>query len=57
MRFLNEEFATNDEEVRIDDIDESVSTDSDENETLTVKQTYPDESENYSDTLDDSDIK
>ena len=54
---LNEEFATNDEEVRIDDIDESVSTDSDENETLTVKQTYPDESENYSDTLDDSDIK
>ena len=54
---LNEEFATNEEEVRIDDIDESVSTDSDENETVTVKQTFPDESENYSESLDDSDIK
>ena len=54
---LNEEFAPAEDEVRIDDIDESVSTDSDENETVTVKQTFPDESENYSEELDDSDIK
>ena len=54
---LNEEFATSEDEVRVDDIDESASTDSDEDEALTVKQTYPDESENYTDSLDDSDIK
>ena len=54
---LNEEFAENEEDVRIDDIDESVSLGNEENETLTVKQTYPDESETYADALDDSDIK
>ena len=54
---LNEEFATNDDEVRIDDIDESVATDNEDGETVTVKQTYPDESENYTESLDDSDIK
>ena len=54
---LDEEFAPVEDEVRIDDIDESVSTDNEEGETVTVKQTYPDESENYADTLEDSDIK
>ena len=54
---LNEEFATNDDEVRIDDIDESVATDNEDGETVTVKQTYPDESETYTESLDDSDIK
>ncbi len=54
---LSEEFAPVEDEVRIDDIEESVTADSEENETETVKQTYPDESENYSDTIDDSDIK
>ena len=54
---LDEEFAPVEDEVRIDDIDESVSTDNGEGETVTVKQTYPDESENYADTLEDSDIK
>ena len=54
---LNEEFAPVEDDVRIDDIDESVSLDNDEGETLTVKQTYPDESENYADTIEDSDIK
>ncbi len=54
---LSEEFATSEEEVRVDDIDESVTTDAEENETVTVKQTYPDESENYAEAIDDSDIK
>ena len=54
---LNEEFAPVEDEVRIDDIDESVSASDEEGETLTVKQTYPDESENYADTIEDSDIK
>ena len=54
---LSEEFAPNEDDVRVDDIDESVSLDNEENETLTVKQTYPDESETYSDSIDDSDIK
>ena len=54
---LNEEFAVNEEDVRIDDIDEGVSLGNEGNDTLTVKQTYPDESETYADALDDSDIK
>ena len=54
---LAEEFAINEDDVRIDDIEESVTSDAEENETVTVKQTYPDESENYADTIDDSDIK
>ena len=54
---LAEEFAPVEDEVRIDDVDESVVADAEENETETVKQTYPDESENYADTIDDSDIK
>ena len=54
---LNEEFAPIEDDVRIDDIDESVSASNEEDETVTVKQTYPDESENYSDSIDDSDIK
>jgi spoIIIJ-associated protein len=54
---LNEEFAPVEDDVRIDDIDESVSTDNEENETVTVKHTFPDESENYSNNIDDSDIK
>ena len=54
---LAEEFAANEDDVRIDDIEESVTSDAEENETVTVKQTFPDESENYADTIDDSDIK
>ena len=54
---LAEEFAVNEDDVRIDDIDESVSTSQDEDETVTVKQTYPDESEGYAENIDDSDIK
>ena len=54
---LADEFAPVEDEVRIDDIDESVTSDAEENETVTVKQTYPDESENYADSIDDSDIK
>ncbi len=54
---LNEEFAPIEDDVRIDDIEESVTADTEENETETVKQTYPDESETYADTIDDSDIK
>ena len=54
---LAEEFAPTEDEVRIDDIDESVTSDAEENETVTVKQTYPDESENYAEAIDDSDIK
>ena len=54
---LNEEFAPIEDDVRIDDIDESVSASNEEGETVTVKQTYPDESENYSESIDDSDIK
>ena len=54
---LAEEFAPTEDDVRIDDIEESVSADTEENETLTVKQTYPDESESYEENLDDSDIK
>ena len=54
---LSEEFAPVEDEVRIDDIEESVATDANENETVTVKQTFPDESENYADSIDDSDIK
>ena len=54
---LDEEFAPVEDEVRIDDIDESVSAEDEENETLTVKQTYPDESESYAETVDDNDIK
>ena len=54
---LAEEFATTEEDVRIDDIETSVTTDAEENETVTVKQTFPDESENYADSIDDSDIK
>ena len=54
---LAEEFAPTEDDVRIDDIEESVTADTDENETETVKQTYPDESETYADTIDDSDIK
>ena len=54
---LNEEFAPIEDDVRIDDIEESVTAGTEENETETVKQTYPDESETYADTIDDSDIK
>ena len=54
---LADEFAPSEDDVRIDDIEESVSTDAEENETVAVKQTFPDESENYADTIDDSDIK
>ena len=54
---LAEEFAPVEDEVRIDDIEESVSSDAEENETVTVKQTFPDESENYAENIDDSDIK
>ena len=54
---LTEEFAPIEDDVRIDDIDESVSVDTEEGETETVKQTFPDESETYADTIDDSDIK
>ena len=54
---LDEEFAPVEDEVRIDDIDESVSAEDEENETLTVKQTYPDESESYAEAVDDNDIK
>jgi spoIIIJ-associated protein len=54
---LNEEFAPIEDDVRIDDIEESVTATTEENETETVKQTYPDESETYADTIDDSDIK
>ena len=54
---LAEEFAANEDDVSIDDIEASVTSDAEENETVTVKQTYPDESENYADNIDDSDIK
>ena len=54
---LSEEFAQVEDDVRIDDIEESVSADNEDNETVTVKQTFPDESESYADTIDDSDIK
>ena len=54
---LAEEFAATEDDVRIDDIEASVTTDAEENETVTVKQTFPDESENYADSIDDSDIK
>ena len=54
---LAEEFAPTEDDVRLDDIEESVSSDSEENETVTVKQTFPDESETYAESIDDSDIK
>ena len=54
---LADEFAPIEDDVRIDDIDESVTSGTEENETETVKQTFPDESETYSDSIDDSDIK
>ena len=54
---LGEEFAPVEDDVRIDDIEESVNEGNDDNETVTVKQTYPDESETYADSIDDSDIK
>ena len=55
---LSDEFAANEEEVRIDDIDTSVASDlQDAEEIVSVKQTYPDESESIVDSLDDSDIK
>ena len=55
---LNEEFAANEDEVRVDDIEISVQSDaSSDEETVTLKQTYPDESENFADSIDDSDIK
>ena len=54
---LAEEFAPTEDDIRIDDIEESVTADSDENETVTVKQTFPDESESYAESVDDSDIK
>ena len=54
---LAEEFAPVEDEVRIDDVEESVVADVEENETETVKQTYPDDSEEYAASIDDSDIK
>ena len=55
---LSDEFASNDEEVRIDDIETSVASDlQDAEEIVSVKQTYPDESESFVDSIDDSDIK
>ena len=54
---LAEEFAPAEDDVRIDDIEETVAADSEENETVTVKQTFPDESETYAESIDDSDIK
>ncbi len=55
---LAEEFAPAEDDVRIDDIDESVTADTEEDgETVAVKQTFPDESETYSESIDDSDIK
>jgi spoIIIJ-associated protein len=54
---LAEEFAPMEDDVRVDDIDETVTEGNEDGETVTVKQTFPDESENYADTIDDSDIK
>ena len=54
---LSEEFAPVEDDVRIDDIEESVASDVEENETVTVKQTFPDESESYAENIDDSDLK
>jgi spoIIIJ-associated protein len=55
---LSDEFAPIEDEIRIDDIDTSVASDlQDESETVSVKQTYPDESESVADVIDDSDIK
>ena len=54
---LAEEFAPIEDDVRIDDIDESVTAGNEDNETETVKQTFPDESETYAESIDDSDIK
>ena len=58
---LAEEFAQNEDEVTVGDIETSVPSDLDADEradeTVTLKQTYPDESETIVDTIDDSDIK
>ena len=55
---LAEEFAPIEDEVRIDDVDTAVVSDLEsESETVSVKQTYPDESESFTDVIDDSDIK
>ena len=55
---LSDEFAPHDDEVRIDDIETSVASDlQDADEIVSVKQTYPDESESIIDSIDDSDIK
>ena len=55
---LAEEFAPIEDEVRIDDIDIAVVSDlADDEETVSVKQTYPDEAEIIADVIDDSDIK
>ena len=55
---LSEEFAPIEDEVTVDDVNTSVESDlASEEETLTVKKTFPDESENFADTIDDSDIK
>ena len=55
---LTEEFATAEDDVSVQDVNVSVESDlASEDEALTVKQTYPDESENFADAIDDSDIK
>ena len=55
---LSDEFASHDDEVRIDDIETLVASDlHDADEIVSMKQTYPDESESIVDSIDDSDIK
>ena len=56
---LAEEFAQSEEDtVSVEDINVSVESDlAAEDEAVTVKQTYPDDSEACADLIDDSDIK
>ena len=58
---LEDEFAISEDETSIEDIETSTPSDLDAeesaDETVTLQQTYPDESETVVDTIDDSDIK
>ena len=57
---LSEEFAASEDEVSVSDVETSVSSDLAEDqdtETVTLKQTYPDESENVADVIDDDSDK
>ena len=57
---LSEEFAASEDEVSVSDVETTVSSDLAEDqdtETVTLKQTYPDESENVADVIDDDSDK